>query len=106
MLPPEELELDNNDLVYHGTRVNFGTYTAPFYVNIFSFDHSININIFCRRTDFFFKIKEKLYQKHPELKYKNLSFMHYRYGSIIKEFATIGENNLDEDDKIIIIEKE
>ena len=77
-------------------------YNQNFYVNVSSFDNSININIPCSRTDIFLKLKEKLYQEYPELRYKNISFMHH--SSYINQSLTIGENNINNGDKILIID--
>ena len=74
-----------------------------YFVNFISQDLSINITIPCSRIDKFSELKEKLYQKYPEARYKNLYFIHNC--SLIKESLTIGENDINDGDKIIIIEK-
>ena len=75
------------------------------FVNFISVNHSINIKILCNRSEKFSKVKEKLCQVHPELRYKNLNF--YLPGcSLIKEFLTVGENKINDGEIIIIIEKE
>ena len=77
--------------------------SSEFYVKFISPDPYINTKIPCSRTDKFSKVKEKLFQKYPEVKYKNVAFIHC--ASRIKEFLTIGENNINNGDKILIIGK-
>ena len=67
-----------------------------FDVKFISYDQPVNITVPCQRLDTFSKLKEKLYQIHPELRFKNLDFIHC--GSLINESLTIAENNINNGD--------
>ena len=79
----------------------FPDYT--FHVKFISYEQPINITVPCQRLDTFSKLKEKLYQIHPELRFKNLDFIHC--GSLINEYLTNAENNINIGDLIFIAEK-
>ena len=71
-------------------------------VNFISFDLIIDYNVYCKRTDNFLKLEEKLYIEFPELKFKNIRFLHDKR-EINRSFSLI-ENGIRNFDKIIIEE--
>ena len=89
-------------LIYHHPCLDFST------VNLFfcfmSGDSNINYGVTCGRSDTFFRVEEKLYCDYPELRYKNLKFLHN--GKVINRFSSLIDNNICNYDRIMIMEYE
>ena len=66
-----------------------------------SMDQIIHLGIFCHRDDIFSRVVEKLLNQYPEYRKKKLEFM--AHGQRIKEYLSVEDNNLLDNDKVIII---
>ena len=67
----------------------------------FSLNQEINCGIKCLKTDTFAEVEEKLYQKYEEYRETNNNFT--TKGKIILRFKKIFENNIQDGDKIELI---
>ena len=60
-----------------------------------------NYSIPCTGDTIFSEIEEKLYQKYPEYRESNNSFLHN--GTVIKRFKTIKENKIKSGDMVMVL---
>ena len=72
----------------------------PIAVIFISVDKKIQCPIACYESDMFLTLKEKLYQRHPELKAKKNIYL--VYGNKINETATLKENKINDCTQILI----
>ena len=70
-------------------------------IQFISTDQKINCAIKTLKTDTFVKVEEKLYQKYPEYRETNNNFIFK--GKIILKFKTVFENNIQDGDKIQLL---
>ena len=68
-----------------------------------SIDKNINYSIPCYIYDIFSKVEKKLYEKHPNLKEKNIIFK--VNGKIINKSMTLEQNNIKNGANILIIDR-
>ena len=80
------------DEILHVSNLN------KFEIKFISYEAHIEVSIPCKREDTFSSVEEKLYEKFPELKYKNLDF--YKNNKLIKTSSTLIENDISNGDKI------
>ena len=65
-----------------------------------SLDQSINFPLICKGSDIFQDVIKKLYDEYPDLKYKNIYFLHN--GTIIDNYsATLDEIKIKNADNIL-----
>ena len=74
------------------------------FVHFISMDQKINCPIKCLETDTFAEVEEKLYQKYGEYRETNNNFI--TKGKIVLRFKKISENNIQDGDKIELINEE
>ena len=91
------LQLQNNKK----TPVNF---EDIIYVHFISSDQKINFPIKCLKTNIFAEVEEKLYQKYEEYRETNNNFI--ARGRLILRFKKIFENNIQDGDKIQLLNVE
>ena len=70
-------------------------------IQFISTDQKINCAIKTLKTDTFAEVEEKLYQKYPEYRETNNNFIFN--GKIILRFKTVFENNIQDGDKIQLL---
>ena len=70
-------------------------------VHFISMDQKINCALKCLKTDTFAEVEEKLYQKYEEFRETNNNFI--TKGKVILRFKKISENNIQDGDKIELI---
>ena len=100
----KDLEINNlNLLLQHKNDINV-KYSDIIYIHFISTDQKINCPIKCLKTDTFAEVEEKLYQKYEEYRETNNNFI--AKGRIILRFKKIGENNIQDGDKIQLIKVE
>ena len=80
------------DEILHVSNLN------KFEIKFISYEAHIEVTIPCKREDTFSSVEEKLYEKFPELKYKNLDF--YKNNKLIRTSSTLIENDISNGDKI------
>ena len=89
---------------------NIGNIQKPFnyddilYIHFISLDQKINSAIKCLKTDTFAEVEEKLYQKYEEYRETNNNFI--SKGKIILRFKKIYENNIQDGDKVQLLNVE
>ena len=71
-------------------------------VNFVNLSLNIHYPMACKKTDIFSKVKEKLYQKFPELKYKKYYFL--ANSRVIDKYLTVEQNQIKSGDTILINE--
>ena len=91
-----KLQLQNNGI--NNKSVNFDDIL---FVHFISLDQKINCGIKCLKTDTFAQVEEKLYQKYDEYRETNNNFI--AKGKIILRFKKICENNIQDGDKIQLL---
>ena len=91
------LQLQNNKK----TPVNF---EDIIYIHFISSDQKINFPIKCLKTNIFAEVEEKLYQKYEEYRETNNNFI--ARGRLILRFKKIFENNIQDGDKIQLLNVE
>ena len=84
---------DNNKKMFN--------YDDILYVHFISQDKKINQPIKCLKTDTFAEVEEKLYQKYEEYRETNNNFI--TKGKIVLRFKKICENNIEDGDKIQLV---
>ena len=70
-------------------------------VHFISVDQKINCALKCLKNDTFAEVEEKFYQKYEEFRETNNNFI--SKGNIILRFKKISENNINDGDKIQLI---
>ena len=73
-------------------------------VHFISLDQKINCALKCLKTDTFAEVEEKLYQKYEEYRETNNNFI--AKGNMILRFKKICENNIQDGDKIQLLNVE
>lgn len=71
------------------------------FVHFISSDQEINCPIKCLKTDTFAEVEEKLYQKYEEYRETNNNFI--AKGKLVLRFKTISDNNIQDGDKIQLL---
>ena len=90
-------ELIKKDLV---PQFSLGENIEKIVVNFVSTDQRIKFSISCYSNDIFSTIEEKLYEQFPKLRKKEIFFI--CKGNKLKNFLTLGENNIESNDIILI----
>lgn len=89
---------DNSSFNYDTKGILNFTDSNKFEIKFISYESHIELSIPCKREDIFSSVEEKLYEKFPELKYKNLKF--YKNKKLIKTYSTLIDNDISNGDKI------
>ena len=89
---------DDSSFDYDTKEILNFTNVKKFEIKFISYDSHIELSIPCKREDIFSSVEEKLYEKFPELKYKNLKF--YKNKKLIKTYSTLIDNDISNGDKI------
>ena len=76
-------------------------YDDILYVHFISLDQKINCPIKCLKTETFAEVEEKLYQKYEDYRETNNNFI--TKGKLVLRFKKIWENNIQDGDKIQLI---
>jgi len=69
-----------------------------------SSDQLIDCSLSCYNTDDFITLEEKLFEKHPELKHKDINYL--ANGGVITRQLTVGQNKIKNNTIIIIVEND
>ena len=69
-------------------------------INFISRDGKLHYSVFCKNTEKFNRLEEKLYDDYPEYSESDNYFV--SNGNIIKKFKTLKENNIHHNDIIMI----
>ena len=100
---------NNNTNTNTNTKIDCGDNTKedneekkkePMAIIFLSMDQTIHYPIVCYNADNFSELVKKLYLEYPELKLKNVLFMHQ--ASVINTSATVEENKIKNGDNILI----
>ena len=99
------INLRNLELSYFDDSQNYNDNTERLLEIIFlSINQQIKYTVYCLKTDSFSKIEKELYDKFPELKFKqDIYFL--ACGNKINTSATLEENRIKEDTNILIYQK-
>ena len=89
---------DDSSFDYDTKEILNFTDVNKFQIKFISYDSHIELSIPCKRDDIFSSVEEKLYEKFPELKYKNLKF--YKNKKLIKTYSTLIDNGISNGDQI------
>ena len=99
----KDKEINNlsNKLKNNGNIEKLVDYNKILFIHFISSDQKINCPIKCLSTETFAEVEEKLYKKYGEYRETNNNFI--AKGKIILRFKTISENNIEDGDKIQLL---
>ncbi|MBR4589628.1 MAG: hypothetical protein IKO36_03100 [Bacteroidaceae bacterium] len=92
---------EDDDIVYSSNTKKSVDFDDILYVHFISIDQTINCGIKCLKTDTFAEVEEKLYQKYEKYRETNNNFI--TKGKVVLRFKKIFENNINDGDKVELI---
>ena len=93
------INITNDTIITFKAEINNNPDNEDISVIIKSMNQDFKSSFICKKTDKFVALKQKLYEKKPEL--KNISIYFLKYGQAIDEEKTIEENKIKDSDILI-----